>query len=113
MADWTPKRETIRRRLSTPVLISEFENLGEQRRAVSEKVKKIYSITTPNLTREGARGYKNHFLSKFGALTSFTMPDPFESGTPDVRVRFVPDSFEENFSGGVVKVSFELVSVNN
>ena len=111
MADWTPKRETITRTLDRNVAITEFENTVEQRRLISDQILSGYKVQTPNMLPAQAKTYSDFFLSKFGALTSFTMPDPFNAGA-DVRVRFVPGTWTESYAAGVMRITFELKRVS-
>lgn len=108
--DWVPRRETVTRTLDRNVLITEFENSVEQRRLVSDQIFSGFKIQTPNMIPSDMKAYSDFFLSKFGALTSFIFPDPFNNNA-ETRVRFVPGTWQESYAGGVMRASFELKRV--
>lgn len=112
MADWEPKRESITLASDTLVLISESEDGSEQRRLISDKVLKRYKVQAPTMTVAQAKAYKAQFETMKGALTSFTFLDPLNNNAV-TRVRFVPGTWNETFSGGVVRTSYELQAVLN
>jgi len=71
MADFTLPYESCRRIMARPVLVSEFEDLTEQRRQTADKDIIGFELTSPLLNDSQAQAYVNHWSGQGGPLTSF------------------------------------------
>ena len=107
MSDFAPKRESIEEVLDFNVLVSEAWNGAEQRQLVHANDVIGFRIELPAMTYAQQKVYRDFFVAKYGALTSFTMTNPFDN--TEYTVRFVPGSFKTTFKSGVFKTTFDLV----
>jgi len=107
MSDFELARESCEERYDYNVLISEYENGAEQRRLKNSSYPLAgFKIKTPFLVQSGLLNYKNFFISKFGALNSFTFTSPFDN--IEYIVRFEPESFRTIFTRGLFQSSFDF-----
>ena len=84
-----------------PVLISEFEDLGEQRRLQNNKKMQTVTVVSPPRTKTDIANYVTFFNGRYGALTAFTIVSPIDGAT--YTVRFVPGTFRvKSLSAGVL-----------
>jgi len=109
MSEFNPKRESIEEILDYNVAISEAENGAEQRRLIHANAVIGFRVELPAMTYTQQKVYRDYFVGKYGALTSFTMTNPFDN--VEYTVRFVPGSFTTKHEKGFFKTSFELVRV--
>lgn len=109
MADFNLARQKITEIYDFNVQVSEFENNYEQRRLKSSQSVIGWKIETPDLTYAQMKVYRDFFISKYGALTSFTFLCPFDN--TEYTVRFVPGSFETPYEGGTFKCKFDIKKV--
>jgi hypothetical protein len=106
MSNFALARESCEEILDYPVIISEFENDTEQRRLKHGNKVIGFKIASPALTYVQLQDYRNFFISKYGALTSFTFTNPFDN--TEYTVRFVQDSFKTKYTAGVYICTFEF-----
>ncbi|OQB07450.1 MAG: hypothetical protein BWY21_01634 [Parcubacteria group bacterium ADurb.Bin216] len=111
MSDFTLARESCEEVLDYPVIISEFENDTEQRRLKHANQILGFRIRTPILTYDQLQDYRDFFIGKYGALTSFTFTSPFDY--TEYTVRFVPESFKTRYEAGIYQCEFELKVIQN
>lgn len=102
-ADFTYEIQSWETADDYPVLISEFEDLGEQRRLLNNKKGQTITVVSPPQAATAIANYTTFFNSKYGALTAFTIVSPLDNTT--YTVRFVPNSFRvRSVSAGVAWV---------
>ena len=109
MSDFNPKRESIEELLDFSVGISESDNGTEHRRLFHANDIIGFKVELPAMTYTQQKVYRDFFVGKYGALTSFTMTNPFDN--TEYTVRFVPASYRTTFKSGVFKITFELARV--
>lgn len=106
MSDFALARESCEELLDYSVLVSDFENDVEQRRLKHSNKVIGFKIRTPVLTYAQQKVYRDFFISKSGALESFTFTNPFDN--TEYNVRFVDKTFKTTFSNGVYQIDFEF-----
>lgn len=106
MSDFALRRESIEEVIDYNVLIDEFENRKEYRRLVTTGMLVGFKLKAPNMTYTDFQSYRNFFIGKYGALTSFTFTSPFDN--VEYTVRFRPGSFKSTFDNGYFQSSFEF-----
>ena len=111
MSDFNLARESCEELLDYPVIVSEFENDTEQRRLKHANKVIGFRIKSPVLTYDQLQDYRDFFISKYGALTSFTFTSPFDN--VEYTVRFMPNTFKSVFNSGIYQVEWEFKVVFN
>lgn len=106
MADFALPRESFEENIDYNVAVTEFERGKEQRRLLDPAMRGTVRIISPDLTREQAKSYRDHFISKYGALTEFTVLNPVDH--QEYKVRYIERSMRIRHQGGYFKVNFEL-----
>ena len=96
--------------LQFQTLVSNFENGVEQRRAKWASQLREFTLTFRNYSATDFATIRDFFLSKKGALTSFTWTNPNDSA--DYTVRFKEDSWKAVVTSyGIYNFSFSLLQV--
>ena len=102
-ADFTYEIQSWETNDDYPVLISEFEDLGEQRRLLNNKKGQTITVVSPPQGSSAIANYVTFFNGKYGSLTSFTIVSPLDGQT--YTVRFVQNSFRvRSVSAGMAYV---------
>jgi phage-related protein len=105
MADFTILADkAIEQKIEYNVLISDFENLVEQRRLKSVNPRREWQLKFENRTSTEMLEVQNFFISKFGSYTSFTWVCPIDS--TQYTVRFSENGFQCS------KVAYDIYNFN-
>jgi phage-related protein len=111
MSDFTavPDR-AIQQTIEFKVLVTEFENLTEQRRQQTSNSRNQFRLSFVNRTQAEMEAVRDFFNAKKSSLTSFTWTNPNDS--VEYTVRFLENSFSisrqnyqiYNFEVGLIQV---------
>ena len=109
MADFTLEYTTCKEVRSYPMLVSEMEDLTEQRRKTSGKNIIGWQFTSHALTSSEMQAYQTFYNTKSGPLTAFTWESPNNATTYNVRFE---GPLSTDYQGGVwsVEWSFKYIS---
>lgn len=91
-------------------IISQFENLAEQRRQKWSQGKRTFSLTYPVLSSTDMDTLWNFYVARNGSYDAFTFVDPISSTS--YTVRFQDDSLSrEEFAYRLEKIGIKLIQV--
>ncbi len=108
MADFTLPYERCEVLRSRPVIVSEFEDLTQQRREISDKDIAGFHITTPLLNEAKAAEYLSHWNTQRGPLLSFGFT---YRGTAHTVV--YEGEHRETYERGLIRYTFRFTKVNS
>lgn len=109
MALFTLDYTTIQEALDYPTAVSEFEQLTEQRRLLSNKKIIGFKFTVDFTIQADMQAYRNEFITATGATTGFTFTSPMDDVTYTVRFVGPMKTLQKN---GVFTLSFEFKVIN-
>jgi hypothetical protein len=106
MADFTLARESCEEERDFNVGESKFDNQASETRLLSSGVLLGFKVKSPNLTYTKLQEYISFYNGKYGSLTSFTVVNPFDGITYNVRFR--KGSFKTTYVSGIFQCEFNL-----